>query len=214
MPTSMTTCSYCGTNYKQFQSNCKNCGSPLPKPEQQAELYAIIEAPDERVPDAPVAPRQISNGYVWKLLFTDGWGISALVFTFMGMIFFPIGVSLTLGIITALVGIPFAGLGFLFFVGGLGVGKWRYDEKKLTVEVLRNGLPTKGEILTVEQNYNLTINNRHPWKIKYFYAVEGQEYEGEVSTLNSPGRGIQPGRKVRVLYLKESPQHSVIYPHP
>lgn len=214
MATTMITCPYCGTNYAQFRSNCKNCGGPLPMPEEQAAVYAIMEAPDERVPDAPPAPRKISNGYVWKLLFSDGWGVSAFVFLLMGIIFLPLGGALTLGIVTAFVGIPFSLLGLLFFGGGLGVGVWRYQQKAKTVEVLRNGLPATGEILRVDQNYSVRVNGRHPWTIKYFFGLNGKEYEGQVTTLNRPGLGMQPGRKARVLYLEGAPVHNVLYPHP
>lgn len=176
---SMITCLYCGTNYAKFRSNCKNCGGPLPKPEEQAAVYAIMDAPDERVPDAPPAPRQISNGYVWKLLLSDGWGVSAFVFLIMGIIFFPIGTTLTLGIVTAFVGIPYSLLGLLFIGGGLGVGYWRFQHKSKTVEVLRNGLPAVGEVLNVTQNYNVQVNGRNPWTIEYFFRLDGKDYEGE-----------------------------------
>lgn len=177
-------------------------------------MYAIMDAPDERVPDAPPAPRQISNRYVWKLLFSDGWGIAAFVFLILGIVFFPIGATLTLGIVTAFVGIPFSLLGLLFIGGGLGVGYWRFEQKSKTVEVLRNGLPAVGEVLNVTQNYNVQVNGRNPWTIEYFFRLDGEEYEGKVTTLNRPGMGLQPGRKARVLYLEDAPVHSVLYPHP
>ena len=208
------TCPWCGTNYTRFQSNCKNCGGPLPLPEEQAAVYAIMEAPDERVPDAPPAPREISNGYVWKLLLTDGWGITALVLLIMGAVFFPVGMGLIAGIVTAFVGIPFAGLGLLFLGGGIGLGKRRYDEKMKTVEVLRHGLPAVGEITYVEVNRSVTVNGRNPWTIEYVFEAEGDEQEGKVTTLNRPGTGLQEGRKARVLYLEGAAQHSTLYPHP
>jgi hypothetical protein len=83
-----------------------------------------------------------------------------------------------------------------------------------TVEVLRNGFPTKGEILSTEMNYNVQVNGRNPWTIHYAFMLDGEEYQGKVTTLNVPGLGLQPGRKTSVLYLKDAPQHNVIYPHP
>lgn len=210
----MITCLYCGTNHEQFQSNCKNCGSPLPRLEEQAKISEVVNAPDDVVPEAPPAPREISNRYVWRLLLSDAWGITALVFLILGIVFLPVGITLILGIVTAFVGIPFAGMGMMFVGGGAAVGHWRYQEKQKVVEVLRNGLQTTGEILDVKQNYNVTVNGRNPWNITYSFSIDGQDYQGKVTTLNTPGPGLQPGRNARVLYLQEAPTHNVIFPHP
>lgn len=210
----MITCVYCGTNFEHFQSNCDNCGGILPAPEIMAEINAIVEAEDETIPEPPAPPRQISNKYILKLMLGDGASIVALVFTILGIVFLPLGIILTFGIITAFVGIPFAGLGALFFFGGIALGVVRYQEKQKIIEVLRNGLAVMGEITQVEQNMNVRVNNRNPWKIKYVFDLAGSIYQGAVTTLNTPGIGLQPGRKANVLYLKESPKHNSLYPHP
>ena len=87
---------------------------PLPA-EQSADPSAIeISIP-------PPAPRNVPRNYAWRILLTDGWGIAGLVFLLLGAIFGIVGLGLTLGIVTALGGLPLAGLGALFLAGGGGM---------------------------------------------------------------------------------------------
>lgn len=44
----------------------------------------------------------------------DGWAITAGIFALLGAIFAGVGILLTLGIVTAFVGVPFIGLGVIF----------------------------------------------------------------------------------------------------
>jgi len=206
----MIICPWCGTNYLVFQSNCKNCGGPL---------QAIVEPtglsiPTETLPMPPPAPRPISERYVWRLLSSDGWWIAALVFGLLGVIFFLTGAGLTIGIITAFVGIPFLFLGAAFLGAGAWVFIWRYQETQKVVNVLREGEATSGQIVEVEENYSVTVNGRHPWTIRYEFQANGQRQEGKVTTLNQPGQQLQVGKAIRVLYLPTAPKWNSIYPHP
>jgi hypothetical protein len=204
----MIICPWCGTHYAAFQSNCKNCGGPLSMPPtpQNAE---------EHLPEAPPAPpRPIADSYAGRLMLADGWSITAGVFALVGAIFTLVGGMLTLGIITALVGLPFMGLGLLFFGGGAAIMRWRYTEMQKRVGVLRRGQAARGQIVSVEENYAVRINHRHPWVITYQFQVGGRDYAGKVTTLNSPGPGLQPGKAAYVLYLPETPEQNALYPHP
>ncbi len=205
----MITCPWCGTTYATFQSNCKNCGGPLPAPE------VITQASTDFQPQLPPpAPRVISNSYVWKLLWTDAVAITAMILTFIGAIFAMVGIGLTLAVVTAFVGIPFAIIGCgLFLVGGI-MAYLRYQEKQKVVNVLRFGQPTLGQITTVEENIMVEVNGRHPWKIEYLFQMNGKSYSGKVSTLNHPGRQFQSGNAVYILCLPENPEVNAIYPHP
>ena len=207
----MITCPWCGTHYAAFQSNCQNCGGPLPLP---AEAAAPEREDDPRSVPPPPPPRPISDSYVWRLLAADGGAIAGGVFALLGAIFTLVGVPLTIGIITAFVGLPFAGLGILFLgVGGLVLVR-RYESAQKTVSVLRLGAAAPGRILEVRENYNVTVNNRHPWAILYQFQVNGRNYEGKVSTLNRPGAQLRPEKAVYVLYLPEAPELNTLYPHP
>jgi hypothetical protein len=205
----MITCPWCGTHYAAFQSNCKNCGGPLPPPAHAAapEREADLLPP-------PPPPRPISDSYVWRLLAADGGAIVAGIFAMLGVIFMIVGVPLTIGIITAFVGLPFAGLGIVVLgVGGLVLVR-RYGAARKTVSVLRQGEAARGQITDLEENLSVRVNGRHPWTIKYQFQVNGRNYEGKVSTLNRPDPQLQPEKAAYVLYLPEAPEVNTLYPHP
>ncbi len=170
--------------------------------------------PEEELLAPPPAPRPIAQNYAWRLMFTDGWSIGALVFLILGVVFLPLGLILTLAIVTAFVGIPFAILGIGFLVAGGILGWRRYQEMQAVVDVLRVGEAALGQITSVEQNYHVEVNGRNPWKIKYQYPYAGQTYSGEVSTLNTPGAVLQAGKPAYVLYLPGNPARNSLYPHP
>jgi hypothetical protein len=201
------TCPYCGTNHLAFQSNCKNCGAPLPAPEELAKREA-----NRKLVTPPPPPREISGSFAWRWLLSDGWSIVALVFTILGGSFTITGLGLIAGIITAIIGIPFALLGIAFLGGGIGVGIWRYQLAQNALNVLRHGQSTRGEITSVEPNYNVRVNGRHPWTIDYRFTLDGKEYTGTVTTLNTPQ--LEPGNPTAILYLSDDPKFNGIYPHP
>ncbi len=206
MKTNVITCPYCGTKYTTFQSNCKNCGGRLPLPEEASAF-------DESAPP-PAPPRDISGNYVWRLLTTDGWAIVAIVFALLGIVFAPLGVILTIAVITIFVGIPFVMLGTVFLTSGVAVLVWRYQLAHMTVNVLRNGHATRGKIVDVEQIYNVSINGRNPWFIKYQFTLDGDTYTGQISTLDEPHEQLAKGYSAWVLYLPTAPQNHTLYPHP
>ncbi|PKN93524.1 MAG: hypothetical protein CVU44_09235 [Chloroflexi bacterium HGW-Chloroflexi-6] len=204
----MITCPWCGTNYTEFQSNCRNCGGPLPIPPRPGV------AREEPLLAPPPAPRPIADSFAWKLVFSDGWFIAGMVFAILGGTFTCVGLGMSLALVTLLIGIPFALLGFAFLVGGGAAIYWRYQKARTTVRVLQVGQAARGEIVSVEQNYNVRVNQRHPWQIVYRFQANGQGYQGQVSTLNTLDSAIQAGNAVYVLYLPDAPENNVIYPHP
>ena len=206
----MIICPWCGTNYLVFQSNCKNCGGPLPA--VGGEGAASLSA--ETVLEPPPAPRPISEKYVWRLLSTDGWSIVAFVVGLIGFIFSLVGAGLTIAIVTAFVGLPFLLLGLALFGAGGGLFIWRYRNMQQVVNILRVGEVAHGQIVEVQENYSVIVNGQHPWMIRYQFEVGGLDQEGRVSTLNQPGQQLQAGKAVCVLYLPASPKMNSIYPHP
>ena len=159
-------------------------------------------------------PRPIPDRYVWRLVSRDGGAIVALVFAILGFVFSLVGAGLTIGIITAFLGIPFLFLGLAFLIAGGWVFVWRYQNSQKVVNVLRVGQAQRGQITGVEQNYHVRINGRFPWVIRYQFQVDGEGYEGQVSTLNPPGEPYQAGKATWVMYLAEAPKWNSIYPHP
>jgi membrane protein implicated in regulation of membrane protease activity len=206
----MIICPWCGTQYAAFQPNCQNCGGAL----QPGHADASAAFEQENLPMPPPPPRSISDGYAWKLLTSDGFAIVAGVFALLGGIFSLVGIVLTIGIITAFVGIPFALIGFLFLGAGAAVLYWRYQSAQKIARVLREGQATEGHILSVEQNFAVRVNNRHPWTISYSFQANGRSYTGSITTLNPPGQQIQLQKPACVLYLPEAPETNSLYPHP
>jgi hypothetical protein len=203
----MITCPWCGTSYISFQSNCGKCGGPIPPLPKETVTEPELIPP-------PMAPRPFADNYAWKLVFSDGWAVASLVFVLLGGIFTIVGIPLTLGIITAFVGLPFTGMGILFLAAGGIIFNNSLQKARVTVNVLREGQAVIGKIENVEMNYNIRVNNRNPWIIQYSYQVNGTDYEGQISTLNQPGPLLQTNRSAYVLYLPDAPQNNSLYPHP
>lgn len=204
----MITCPWCGTNYLEFQSNCRNCGGIIPLPQEQESEAAPLP------PTPPPPPRPVSEAYAKRLLLSDAWAVASFVFALLGLIFTVLGITMTIAIITAFVGIPFALIGIVFLAGGAGLLAWRYQEKRKVVEVLRHGAAVNGSILSVEQNYTVRVNHRHPWVVRYQFHAAGRAWEGQVSTFNALDPSLKPGARVCVLHLPADPQWNVLYPHP
>ena len=162
----------------------------------------------------PEPPREISSSFAWRWLLTDGWTIAAFVLVIVGGSISITGAGLTVGIITAFVGIPFLIFGIAMLAGGLAVLVWRYDLAQKALSVLRHGLATRGEITSLEPNYNVRINGRTPWNIGYKFSLDGSDYAGNVTTLNNPSADLAPGNPTVVLYLQDAPQYNGLYSHP
>jgi hypothetical protein len=147
-------------------------------------------------------------------LLSDGWAIAAFVSALLGLIFSQVGGGLTIGIITAFVGIPFLLLGVAFLGAGIGVFIWRYQGAQKVVNVLRLGDEAHGQVVELQENASVTVNGQHPWEIRYRFQAGGQDHAGRVTTLNQPGPQLQVGKPICVLYLPADAKWSSIYPHP
>lgn len=210
----MITCPWCGTNYEEFQSNCDNCGGSLPQPIEKAPDPVAQVSATEIPLSPPLPPRKIPPKVMRRMLFTDAGVISGTILMFIGAIFFIVGIPLVIAIITLPVGLPFAGLGFIFLVIGGILFFWRYENVRQTVSILRDGQAALGEITNVAQNYHIRVNNRYPWVIQFRFKVHGQSYQGKLSTLSQPDLSQQPGKAVYVLYQQDNPKKSTLYPSP
>ena len=205
----MITCPWCGTHYTSFQPNCDNCGGSIPLPSE------IAPAPPDAIPPSPPPPpRNVPRQVLWRILFSDGWAITGLVFLVLGLVFGVVGISLTISVIAAFVGLPFVGLGVVFLGAGLPILVWRYQLAHRTVAVLARGVATVGEIVSVRQNYHVRVNGRYPWTVTYRHEVGGRQYGGSVTTLSRPDPNQQPGRAAYVLHMRDDPDWHTIYPSP
>lgn len=210
----MITCPWCGTNYEAFQSNCDNCGGSLSLPIEKAPSPIEADPGSEMPLSPPLPPRKIPNKVMRRMLLTDAGVITGSIFLFIGVIFFVVGMALVLAIITLPVGLPFAGMGFIFLIIGGILFFWRYENARQIVNILRDGQSALGEIKHVAQNYHVRVNHRYPWVIQYRFKVHGEIYQGKLSTLSQPNLSQQPGKAVYVLYQQDNPEKSTLYPSP
>lgn len=203
------TCPWCGTSDIEWRTNCKNCGGPLPpRPED------LISAKDYLPAKPPPPPRDISDGYARKLMFTDALSIVSAIFSIIGGVFAFVGLILTILIVTAIVGIPFLGIGSVFMIFGIINLKNQWEKAKITVEVLRRGVGAEGMITEICQDYSVSVNRRHPYVINYSFLAGGHRYDASSRTYTSPMQKYTIGKKTWVLYLPENPEKNSLYPHP
>ncbi len=170
----MIICPWCGTNYIDFQSNCKNCGGPL----QAAAEASSDSAADESPHTPPPAPRPISDRYIWRLLFADGWAISAFVSGRVRIGFHPGGGRADHRYYHGFCGHPiFPAWILTFLLAGGGVIIWRYQQAQKIVNVLRVGQATQGQVVELQENNSVSVNGQHPWEIRYQFQAAGQDYD-------------------------------------
>jgi hypothetical protein len=206
----MVICPWCGTNYPTFRSNCDKCGGPLQLADVETaspDSNAIFQSP-------PLPPRSISDRYIWHIFFGDGYWIPILVLGILGVVFFPMGAGLILGVVTAFVGVPFLFLGLGFLIATIWLAIRRYKYAQMIVDVLRVGDAARGQITDVGQDYSTAVNGRNPWVVRYQFLANGQKVDGKVTTFNPVGEQYKAGESISVLYLPTDPKLNTIYPHP
>ncbi|MFC1997101.1 hypothetical protein ACFLXI_05775 [Chloroflexota bacterium] len=210
----MITCPWCGTNYLEFQFNCNNCGGSLPLPPDDAPEPVELAAAPEISLAPPLPPRHIPSKVIGRIMLTDAGAITGGVFLLLGAIFLVVGIALVIPVVTLFVGLPFAGLGFIFFIVGGILFYLRYGHARQTVDILRDGQAALGEITHATQNYHVQVNNRYPWVIQYQFKVHGRTCRGKLSTLSQPDLSQQPGKPVYVLYQLDDPNKNTLFPSP
>ncbi len=207
----MITCPWCGTSYTEFRSKCSSCGASLPLPPRTVPI-AVDEEWEQDLAVPPPPPRAVPHNYVWRLLSADAKSVVGLILTPIGAVFAPLGLMLTLTVVAAPVGIPFLAVGTPMLIAGLLLFARSYQAAQQATNVLATGEAVLGRIVEVDENLSVSINGRHPWRIRYQFPVEGHELEGTVHTLQPPGPGQQPGRPTYVLIAPGNPTQNTIYP--
>ena len=107
-------------------------------------------------------------------------GIVGIVFTIIGAIFLVLGIVMGIGLRSEMgVGsiaflFAFGGMGLLFFTLGLVFLITLGNQKKNAKRLLENGNYVIAEIFDISQNYNVSVNNKHPFIVSCKYeAMDG-----------------------------------------
>jgi hypothetical protein len=184
---------------------------PAPAPEPLPQPAPVYEQFEQPLQAPPSAPRSVPSGLLGRIFFTNGAAITAMVFAILGTVYTILGICLSIGLISSIVGMIFLILGIVFLAVGLGLGYWRIKRARTMIELLRNGTPALGQVLSVEGNPYVRVNGQTPFTIAYQFNVIGQIFNGSVTTLNYPAL-LQPGQAVYALYQPDNPQVNTLYP--
>lgn len=73
----------------------------------------------------------------------------------------------------------FIGIGLVFAGPGWYLAIRSFRQVRRRLRVLRQGVAVLGQVTSLQEQTNVTINNRHPWCLAYqFQDIEGQTHEG------------------------------------
>ena len=189
----MITCGWCHTNYTQWQTNCANCGGPMP-PLPGMEIG----------PEPPDPPRMLPKGFEFRLK----WSRNAAVLAGLGMMFIT-GLMFTAMIKAK---IWFSVVPALFFL--MGFFLFRYGRKTAvsTARAFRRGIAAEGRVASVSLDTTQSINGRNPWRLVYHFTAGEQQREGVLTSFDSTLGGRSAGQPLWVLYLADDPDQCTIYP--
>ena len=194
-------CSFCDTQYLEYQPTCRNCGGPLP-----------VKPGSGPGAQPPPAPRELPPGYMKKKVWLRPTVLVGAIFALVGLPFlviFPIvGFSTGMWLFIIIGG----GLGGLFTFGGATLFFKGYSAAKKRVAAYIHGTATMGTISNVAQNYNVRINGRSPWNVTYQFQAEGGKFQGVASSLDDSAGQREVGQQVHVLYMPRRPRINTIYP--
>lgn len=201
METPVVSCSWCGTRYTAFQSNCSNCGGPITAP------------PGENAgTPPPSAPRELPAGYMRRQAFKNPLLLVGVIFAGVGLPFFFI--FPTIGIVSGeLLFLLIGGLlGAIFSVLGLGMARFGWKGMQEKWQAYQFGDATTGKVVEVYRDTSVRVNGRSPWAIVYEFVVNGRIYEGTEQSWQYSARQRKPGQPLHVLYMSNDPEQNTIYP--
>ena len=176
-------CESCGaTTTDVGRAWCAGCGTFLPE-------ASTALAPGAALASVPPPPRDLPASVVWEIRLTRNLSTmvgALLTFVFSWTFFLP------------LIGIP-------LLIAGI-------KKSERALRVLRGGRSAAGTLLECEQDTSQTLNNRHPWKIRYVYETPGGVRESEALLWDPAATRLKPGDPVQVVYLPGREEVSALWP--
>lgn len=189
----MHKCPWCTTVYVNWQSQCGQCGGPLPPPPGM-----------DIGPPPPAAPRKLLPRYVRRVRITSNIAVmvGAGFFMFGLLMFIPMVVNRLWAAV-----LP----GF-FMLGGGSMFRYGWRQASGVLNAFRYGRAVEGKVHRVSWDTSTTVNGEHPWKLVYVFTADNQRYEGSVTTFDATAGERSSGQPLWVLYNEADPTQSAIYP--
>lgn len=154
--------------------------------------------------EPPSPPRRLPKGFAFRTRF------SANIATIAGGGFFLIA---SLFFIAALKAKSWAALVPLFFMtGGFFMFRLGWVHASRVLRAFRRGLAIRGEVYECRLDRTQSMNGEHPFKLTWHFTVEGQQYEGTLTSFDSTLGSRARGQPVWVLYVPKDPAQNTLYP--
>ncbi|MBL9146837.1 MAG: DUF3592 domain-containing protein [Verrucomicrobiaceae bacterium] len=190
----MHTCPWCTTEYVNWQSQCKQCGGPLPPPPGMK----LGEPP-------PPAPRKLPSTYVKRVRWTEN------IATLVGLGFTGIGLLIAVPMLANKLWLPALIPGF-FLLGGVSMFRHGWKSAAGRLRAFKSGKAVEGRIERVGIDASQQINGRHPSRVVYHFPIGDQWHEGQIITFDTTATLRSSGQPVWVLYNENDPNENAIYP--
>ena len=183
-------CGWCNTNnQRHLLDDCDSCGGPLPP----------LPGPDPG-PRPAAAPRAMPDGYVLrKRLTKNPQSAIGLGFVLMSLLTVPVPFVFLLFIPLFLAGAA------LLYTGLRKANQW--------LRALQQGTVTRGVITAVEQDRTQSIDNQHPWQLRFSFELHaGGAQEGSVDAWDPIHAKRAEGDRVWVVYDATDPASHALWP--
>lgn len=172
-------CGWCGTTTSDDdKERCTSCGGPLPPLPKPVLVERGLSGAALVPPPPPPAPRELPATYLRRVRYTGN------VLVILGMIF---TLCFFWALIFPLIGIP------LWVVG------MRNANRK--IRALQEGVAAEGMLASVTVDTSTTINNEHPFKLRYVFDTPRGTFEGTATAWDALQGLREVGEIVQVVYV-------------
>jgi uncharacterized protein (DUF58 family) len=152
------------------------------------------------------APRELPKGYAPRVLFSHFTvTMGVICFVFSCPILLAILVNRKMLFSSATLFGPLA-------LACVAIVLYRWSRAIRILRVFRHGTPALGEVYWVAVDTETTVERRHPWRLVYHFTVEGEEYEGVVTTFDASVASRANGEPLWVLFAPGNPNQNTLYP--
>lgn len=107
---------------------------------------------------------------------------------------------------------PWTAFVFLFPTIGLIVFVLAVRSNRREIRAFTRGKPTSGQVVSAGLNRSYTINNRHPYEVRWEFSIDGTTYEGKLSSMKMTALAdMHEGSDVVVLYDPNNPKVNTVF---